>query len=82
LFGTQTNNHIESFHRVIKREIKRSMSLHQTIQVLVDLVEEYSRRETANELKNMKTSTNVHVKKVFNHSEQSLVLFLNIFLNK
>ena len=66
----------------MKGENKHSVSLHQTIQVLVDLVEEYSSLETAKEFKNMKTSTNIHVKKVFNHSEQSLVLFLNIFLNK
>jgi hypothetical protein len=62
IFGTHTNNHIEAYHRKIKRQIQHSFSILCLITTLITFISTYKSRQNKYELDNLKSSTNPNTK--------------------
>ena len=77
ILATQTNNHIESFNRVIKRRIRANMHLSETIKELNEMLDEYVHKQAKYLYKNLKSSTSTFI-------NQNIILqcSLNTFLLK
>jgi hypothetical protein len=62
IFGTHTNNHIESYHRAIKRVLNSNCNLFQMIERLMSITRTFQRRQGAYKLKDIKKSNNRYAK--------------------
>jgi hypothetical protein len=73
-FGTNTNNHIESFHRVLKMDCNRYMHINETIEELMTIVENFYNIEL-----NIASSLKV---RVFQTTDCQIVLKYSRYLHK
>jgi hypothetical protein len=58
IFGTHTNNHIESYHRKIKRELNSKLNFYQMLEKLLVITRSYKRDQGFYLYKNIGQSTN------------------------
>lgn len=88
ILDTHTNNHIEVFNRTIKRFIKPSMHLSETIELLSKVNTQYAIRQSEYMLKNLKSLTastikmNPVLEKLEKHVSFRGEFFFNLIWNK